>query len=109
MYSVSLYHYASPDIRISISANFDGEKLVIEGYDIGKTVDDFFGDSDYEYSMSIPEEEVIKLYPLFNVPQGEKIRLLEALKERFHTNTCFSEISEFLSNNNIKCRGFSWA
>lgn len=108
MYKVLLFHLKTDSIKVTIEAYFEDEKLVIEGYDIGKAAEDFWGDSDYEYSTTIHPEEVKKLYPLFGVEEGDKERLLDAIKERFHTNTCYSEFSDFLVKNNIKSEGFSW-
>ena len=108
MYKVLLFSLESDSISVTITAYFEDGKLIVEGYDIGKTVEESWGDSDYEYSTTIHPEEVKKLYPLFEVEEGDKRRLLDAIKERFHTNTCYSEFCEFLRNNNIKSDGFSW-
>jgi hypothetical protein len=108
MCSVSLYSFSSSNIKISVKAIFKGDELVIDGYDIGKTVEEFFGDSDYEYSLIIHADEVQKLYPLFKVEAGNKRQLLSAIKERFHANNCFSEFSKYLDQNNVKCKGISW-
>jgi hypothetical protein len=32
--------------------------LVVEGYDIGKTVEEVWGDSDYEYSITVKKENL---------------------------------------------------
>jgi hypothetical protein len=108
MYKVLLFSLDSDIISVTITAYFDDGKLVIEGYDIGKFVEEAWGDSDYEYSTTINPKEVKKLYPLFEVEEGDKRRLLDAIKGRYHTNTCYSEFSEFLRKNNIKSDGFSW-
>ncbi len=109
MYKVSLYHYQTPDICIDIDASFlaDGS-LTVEGYDIGKTVSDAWGDSDYEYSLTIYPDEVKKLYPLFDIKKDDRWGLLNAIKGRFHDNYCFSKFSDFLIQNNINASGFSW-
>jgi len=108
MSKVTLFQFKSPEIKVIIEAYFDGEKLVIEGYDIGKSVEEFWGDSDYEYVTTVPEDEVKKLYPLMNVSEGNKDDLLRAIAGRFNTNTCYSEFNDFLSMNNVKSEGFSW-
>ena len=55
------------DIKVTIDLGFDGENLKLDGYDIGKTVNDIFGDSDYEYSITIISENLPKLYEINNV------------------------------------------
>ena len=108
MSRVSLFHFQNSEITVNVEAYFEGESLVIDGYDIGKTVEECWGDSDYEYSTTVPVDEVKKLYPLFRVNDGDKLGLLEAIKNRFHDTHCFSDFSDFLMKNNIDANGFSW-
>ncbi len=106
--SIILYQLKREDIKIKIEAYFDGEKLAIDGYDIGKTVKDAWGDSDYEYDMVIPTEGVNVLYGLMNVKAGDRKGLLKALAKRFNGNKCFSEIGDFLDQNGIKHGTSRW-
>jgi hypothetical protein len=110
MAKVLLFSLNSDDIKVTIEAYFDGqENLVVEGYDIGKKVEEFWGDSDYEYSITIGPEEVTKLYMLFNLREDEKHnKMLEALRLRFNTNSCYSDLRNFLDKNGIRYTGFSW-
>lgn len=106
--SITLYHLDRDDIRIDIKAYFEAEKLIIDGYDIGKTVEEAWGDSDYEYGMTIPGEGVDALYGLLNVEAGNRRGLLKALAERFHGNECFSQIGDFLDQNGIEHATSRW-
>ena len=106
--SIDLYSFENEDIRISIVARFENEDLIIDGYDIGKSVKNYWGDSDYEYMITVKKEDIQSLYTALNIETGNKASLLKALAKRFHGNHCFSEIREFLDLNNIKCEGFSW-
>ena len=108
MNRVTLYQFKTQDISVIIEAYFDNEKLVIEGYDIGKAVKDWWGDSDYEYSTTIYPEEVGKLYSLMKVAEGDKKGLLRAIASNFNTNSCYIEFREFLEKNGIKSEAFSW-
>lgn len=109
MNKISLYQFKSPFISIYIDAYFDDGKLIIEGQDIGKTVEEVWGDSDYEYSVTIPSNEVIKLYALFQVKEGDENGLLKAIADKYNTNTCYSEFRDFLKENGIEYEGFTWA
>ena len=109
MPEITLFQLENDSISITIKAYFEEENLVIDGYDIGKRVKEIFGDSDYEYSTTIPEKEVKKLYPLFNIDEADKEGLLKAIAEKFNTNSCYSQFRDFLENNGIKSEGFSWA
>lgn len=108
MLSISLYRFVNDDIKIFIDAAFEGDSLIIEGYDIGKRVEEYWGDSDYEYSVTVPPEGVMKLYDLMSVTAGDKQGLLEELARRYHTNSAYSDIRQFLDKNKIKSEGFSW-
>ena len=109
MNRVMLFSLVSEDIKITIEAYFDDEEnLVIDGYDIGKTVEEWWGDIDYEYNSTIERDNVIKLYESFGLPAGTKEELLLTLQARYHANTCYSEIQDYLEAHHIPYRGFSW-
>ena len=104
---ITLFQYDTPQISINIQAYFENEKLVIEGYDLGKRVKEAWGDSDYEYKTTITEDEVKKLYLIMKVSEGDKYGLLNAIAGKYNTNTCYSEFKDFLAENGIKSEGFS--
>ncbi len=106
--SITLFHFQDENIEIDIVARFDGDELIIDGYDIGKTVEEAWGDSDYEYVMTIPATSVSALFELLDVEAGDRTKLLEVLKERFQGNYCFSAIGDFLDRNKIKYGRFTW-
>jgi hypothetical protein len=106
--SITLYHLKREDIKINIVARFEGDELIIDGYDIGKTVKEAWGDSDYEYVMTIPAKSLPPLYGLLGVKVGNRKALLKALAKRFHGNKCFSDIGDFLDQNNIEHKTFTW-
>ena len=105
---VTLFHLKNENITITIEAKFDGDKLIIEGYDIGKSVKDAWGDSDYEYTITIPSKGVSKLCKIFDISPCSNEKLLMELSKRYNTNSCFSEIRKLLDDNKIKYDGFSW-
>lgn len=106
--STTLYFYQDSEIKISIDAYFDGGELVIDGYDIGTKVEEYWGDSDYEYITRIPAAGVVMLYNHFNIPQNNQEQLLQKLAATFNTNTCYSDIGRLLKQLNISSTGFSW-
>ncbi|MBX2946764.1 MAG: hypothetical protein KF725_13095 [Cyclobacteriaceae bacterium] len=108
MKSISLFTYSAPDIKVSIEAYFDGDKLIIDGYDIGKRVEEYWGDSDYEYVLTIPPAGVDFLFGYFNLAGKNKEDLLNSLAVKFNTNTCYSDIQKLLSDNGITYESFSW-
>ncbi len=106
--SITLFYLENENIKINIVARFEEDKLIIDGYDIGKRVEEAWGDSDYEYVMTIPAKSVPPLYGLLGVEVGDREMLLEVLAERFRGNRCFSAIGDFLDQNNIEHETFTW-
>jgi hypothetical protein len=109
MNEVTLYHFVSGDIKVTIEARFEGESLIVEGYDIGKRVEEYWGDSDYEYSTTLQEKSVKLLSNLFNTRPGDKSDMLKEIARRYNTNSCYSEFQKLLDDNKIPYEGFSWA
>ena len=108
MDAVTLFELKNEDIRISIEAYFENEVLVIDGYDIGKRVEEYWGDSDYEYLIRVPATGVDFLYQHFKLWAGDQSALLHELAKRYHTNSCYSDIRKLLDDNKIKYEGFTW-
>ena len=108
MESVPLYRFEDGEIKVSIDAYFDGDFLVIDGYDIGKRVEEYWGDSDYEYMVRIPLQGVEFISKHLKVNSDNKSDLLHALAQTFNTNTCYSDIRKLMSDNGIHCEGFTW-
>jgi hypothetical protein len=108
MDKITLYTLTTADIKISIEARFESNNLIIDGYDIGRTVEKYWGDSDYEYTTTISAEGLEKLYKLLGIQTDNKMALLEVLASRFNSNTCYSEIQKMLDDYKIPYEGFSW-
>lgn len=104
---VTLFHEERPDIRIDIVAYFENDTLVIDGYDIGKTVKDYWGDSDYEYILRIHPSGVDQLYRHFGI-QPDKALLLSLIADRYSGNRCFSELESLASQLNLSHERFVW-
>ena len=110
MKSVTLYTFSSPDIRISMEMYFDRKgQLIFDGYDIGKNVKDYWGDSDYEYTYTIKPKEVGKIYDILGVPKGEKEKLLLVLQQQFSGERAYHDFGEFMEKHGIEYRGFTYA
>lgn len=107
--SVTLFQLSNDEIRISIEARFENETLIVEGYDIGKRVEEYWGDSDYEYSATVLPAEVDKLYGVLAIAVGDRQGMLSELAKRFNTNSCYSDFRNFLDYHEIKHEGFSWS
>lgn len=103
-----LFHLKDATIEITIEANFNGEHLIIEGYDVGEAVKDALGDADYEYSMTLPPESVQQVYKLFALPLDFKEALLKAIAAKYNDSFCYSQLMELFNQAEIKFDSFSW-
>ena len=109
MLRVLLFSLKTTDIKVTVEAFFDDAgNLIVEGYDIGKTVESYWGDSDYEYSVTVQPAEVARLCSLLNIPEGDHAALLSYLQAHYNTNTCYSDFRNFLTAHHIVHEGFSW-
>ena len=106
---VLLFSLQNDHIKVTIEAFFDkAGNLVVEGYDIGRTVEKYWGDSDYEYSVTVAPEEVDKLNIALGLPVTARTELLTYLQTHYNQNDCYSKIRDLLSLHKIKHEGFSW-
>jgi hypothetical protein len=107
MKSVVLFSMQTEGIKIIVEAYFDAtNNLVIDGYDIGKTVEEYWGDSDYEYSTTIKPDEVKKLCTALNLDSRDEV--LSYLQFHYHANDCYSKIQALLDQLKIQSESFSW-
>ena len=103
-----LFSIDREDIRVTINLGFDGEDLKLDGYDIGKTVEDMWGDSDYEYSITVDSGNLNKLYELNKVDIGNKKKLISSLSKFLSINEAYSVFHDYLRDNNIVFSAFSY-
>ena len=103
-----LFSIDNENIRVTINLGFDGEDLKLDGYDIGKSVSDMWGDSDYEYSITVSEGELPRLYELNRVPFGNKKKLISVLAKFLSDNKAFTLFHDYLKENTIPFTCFSY-
>jgi hypothetical protein len=104
----SLYYFKNSSITIYVDAYFKEGNLVVEGYDIGKSVEDAWGDSDYEYSITVKKENLDTLCNALKIEHGNEALILEMMEANFSGNEGFSSFGAFLSENKIDFDPFSW-
>src|SRR5210317_1937096 len=103
MEKVTLFSLNEDHIKISMELYFnERNELFFDGYDIGKRVEDIWGDSDYEYCYTINPSEVKKLYKFYKINEGERSALLNTLKEHFSGNQAYSKFGAFMKKNGIE-------
>jgi hypothetical protein len=110
MEGIVLYREERPDIKINMEMYFNEKgQLIFDGYDLGKTVKDWWGDSDYEYTYTIEPVEVEKLYSILGIASSDRHALLLEIKKRFEGNDAYSKFGDFMTKNNIDYSAFTWS
>lgn len=110
MEKVTLFNFENSNIKISIKIYFnENDQLRLDGYDIGKSAEGVLGGSDYEYMYAIEPVEVNKFYKIFNLEDGDKSGLLQAIKKDFSVNKAYSLFGAFMLAHNIKHERFTWS
>ncbi|HBK89289.1 MAG: hypothetical protein U0289_16570 [Cyclobacteriaceae bacterium] len=102
-----LYHHKDDEISITVEAGFENGSLVVEGYDIGMRVKEYWGDSDYEYSTTVAEADLVQLANALGVANDQE-SIVRGLLSRFNDNFCYSNFVKFLESHHIPSRGGSW-
>ncbi len=103
-----LFHLINSTIEIDIRLGFEGESLRLIGYDIGKAVEEAWGDSDYEYEITVNNDAVMRLYEINNINIGQKEKLVNKIAETFSGNYVYSMFMKYLDKNKVKYESFTW-
>lgn len=107
-FNKQLFKLDSKAIRVTIDLGFDGEDLKLDGYDIGKTVEEMWGDSDYEYTITVDSGNLDKLYDINKVEIGNKKKLISKLSKFLSVNEAYSKFHDYLMENKIEFTAFSY-
>ena len=109
MATVRLFRLERDDLRVSIDLSLDQSgRLVLEGYDVGSSIERVWGDSDYEYGFTVNLAAVNVIYDLMKVERGNQVQLLNEMNNRFGGNEAYSSICKFLESNNVPFTGSNW-
>ena len=109
MERIELFKFETLNIKILMELYFNEKgQLIFNGYDIGKKVEECWGDSDYEYCYTIEPLHVEKIFSILNVVDEDRHSLLLELKKRFGNNTAYTDLGDFMRENNIEFKAFTW-
>ena len=93
-------------VSIYVDASLVGGELHISGQDIGEAAEEFWGDSDYEYWLTLPAKDTRKFFKLICADSPGKDPLT-VLQKKFHGESAFRSISTFCKRHGIKAEFFS--
>ena len=106
---VSLCELKRPRVSIYVTARLlDDGGLVISGQDLGEATEEFWGDSDYEYWLTISPEGTKKLFGLLCTDKAGEDPL-DVLQNRFHGESAFSSLRAYCGQHGIKAEFSSYS
>jgi hypothetical protein len=106
---ITLYSLIQDDQNILIELYFDDlGQLIFDGYDIKNIIEEDPCKSPYQYTYTIKEEELCKLYQALNITNGNQIEILQKLKEHFGCRSAFILMRRFMNQYGIKFSVFAW-
>ena len=94
---ITFYHYEDEDITINTDAILEDGKLILDGLDYGKRVEELRGmGDDYEYKLSLDKENTTKLFDSLGVADKTDKQKLATMKEKFgkDRNEVFKKLYE---------------
>ncbi|MEL7531039.1 MAG: hypothetical protein AAFN10_07015 [Bacteroidota bacterium] len=102
-----LYEEKTATIRMRIVVyESDEGKIVVHGHDIGEMVKKLKDKDDYEYFLTIEEEEVSLLKE--KLGQSTTAELLNLFEQEYSTDKAVSQIQKRLESLGVKSQFSSW-
>lgn len=107
--SITFYHTKRSGIEISIVAQLDDGKLSLQGHDHGSKVEELRGmGEDYEYTLSLDEENTQKLFEFLEMASKTDNEKLEGIKKKFGKSAGTSALEDYCDEHKIKTEFFNW-
>ncbi len=106
--SIELLTIKRADVRVYMNLGFEGEDLKFDGHDLGTTVDEHWGSSEYEYTATVLAKDLAALYALHGIVPGDKEALLHALAPMFSNNSGYTLFKKYLTKEGIPFDTFTY-
>ena len=104
---ITLCEQKGTNVSIYVEATLHKGELTISGQDIGQAADDFWGDRDYEYWLTLPPAVTKEFFKL--ICANKKKNPLNELKKKLHGTEAFSDIRSFCASHGIEARFDSYS
>jgi hypothetical protein len=96
-------------LEVHVSASIRDGGLLISGQDLGPDVEEFWGDSDYEYFYSLTLDDTRKLHDLLKTDSKQDIGLLELIKLYFSDLDGCDNFKKYCDQHDIQYSFFNYA
>ena len=106
---INFYHVENEEIAINTDAILEDDKLLLDGFDYGKRVEELRGmGKEYEYKLSFDKENTAKFFESLDVKDKSDSEKLAALKEKFGEKGSLHEIEKYCDERGIATEFFCW-
>ena len=95
------------DLR-TLHAYLSDNKLSIEGYDVGPSVEKYWGHDDYEYTTALDEDNTKKLFDLLGCSGQSDEEKLHIIKDKFGGGGADSALRIYCEEHGIETSFSSW-
>jgi hypothetical protein len=106
--SIELLTIKRADVRVYMNLGFEGEDLKFDGHDLGSTVNEHWGSSEYEYTATVLAKDLATLYALHGIAPGDTEGLLQALAPMFSNNSGYTLFKKYLTKEGISIETFTY-
>ena len=103
--SLLLIEIRTEPLDVYFRADYTGGRLHFSGHDLGDTVEEIWGDDEYEYSYSLDEENSEKFWQVIKAEYGKED---EALLKLFEGEIDELKFRKILDDNDIKYEFWSY-
>ena len=107
-YSKELFRLSRNNISIYIDLGFDRGDLLPDGQDIGKTVEEAWGDSDYEYQVRVKSEHIPMLFRALGIDERNSKELVDLIAREINGNFSYRDFQKFLGVLKIPFETFTY-
>lgn len=105
---LELYQRKDEEIWCTINAELSAGRLSISGHDLGPQVKLFFPDGEYEYSVSLTEENTRKLFESLGCADETDEKKLHVIKDSFENSRADSALKEYCAEHGIETSFWCW-
>ncbi|HVV56423.1 MAG TPA: hypothetical protein VHC47_13905 [Mucilaginibacter sp.] len=98
---IILYHLDTGVDKCDIHLRFEGDVLVLDGYDRGALTKQLTGDFDYEYRITVAMPALLLLYDRFGLQTGQRQALIAQIAIEISGANAYTLFRKMLSDTGV--------
>ena len=103
-----LYSRRDAQVWCTVTAELSDGKLQVSGHDIGPLVEKFFGRDEYEYWVTLDQENTGKLFRSLGCEERSGEEQLEAVERSFGGDMADTRLKRYCEQNGIRTQFYCW-